>query len=192
MTRLTIGITGQAGVGKSYASNLLKTHYDFFVIDLDKIGHNCLMEPEIIERLVNGFGKSIVEDGLVNRGVLGAIVFSSKDKLNVLNSIVHPVLYKKVIDSIALNKETSNIVIEGALLQELNLVEVCNNVIVIHSSDEIVMQSGLDLNKINMIRNNQKSKEEYQKMTDLVLENTYDDVFRLDLFRVIDDLFAKC
>lgn len=56
-----IGITGKSGSGKTtFASNLSK-ELKYKHIDIDKIGHEALYIPEIIDFLCKKFGTEILD-----------------------------------------------------------------------------------------------------------------------------------
>lgn len=64
----------------------------FRVLDADGLGHE-VMEPGLpaYEEIAREFGRGVVgEDGRIDRGKLGAIVFADPGKLKRLNAIVHP------------------------------------------------------------------------------------------------------
>ncbi|MCO4782614.1 MAG: dephospho-CoA kinase [Candidatus Cloacimonetes bacterium] len=84
-----IGLTGGICTGKSACEKYLK---DFFtVLDADKIVHDLYANDLLlIESIEDVFGSKVVEKGVVNRKMLGQIVFSNPQKLNELVSLVHP------------------------------------------------------------------------------------------------------
>lgn len=97
MTSKVIGLTGAIATGKSTAGNIIRNH-GYQVINSDKIGHD-LMEPgqKNYNEIVESFGKDILnEDKTINRTKLGEIVFSNKDKLELLNKISHKNIFNKI------------------------------------------------------------------------------------------------
>ena len=88
---LRIGITGGIACGKSAVAGILR-ELGFRVLDADGLGHE-VMEPGLpaYEEIAREFGRGVVgEDGRIDRGKLGAIVFADPGKLKRLNAIVHP------------------------------------------------------------------------------------------------------
>ncbi|MDE6886663.1 MAG: dephospho-CoA kinase [Helicobacteraceae bacterium] len=82
-----IVLTGGIGSGKSTASRILKSlGYD--VIDLDIISHNKLESS--IDEIIKHFGKEILIENKIDRKKLADIVFSDKNKLSILENILHP------------------------------------------------------------------------------------------------------
>lgn len=90
---LKIGITGGIGCGKSTAAEILAS-LGWEIIDTDVLAHGVYAAgSEGCKKVVDAFGPQVLKGDLsVDRTVLGRIVFSSPDKLRLLNSIVHPLV----------------------------------------------------------------------------------------------------
>ena len=56
---MIIGITGKSGSGKSTLSNLIKgvTTTECVHLDIDRIGHNVLLLPEVRDELIKSYGE---------------------------------------------------------------------------------------------------------------------------------------
>lgn len=90
-------ITGGIACGKSTVSKILPD-YGGIVLDTDDVAHD-LEAPggEAVPEIVRSFGDCVLsDDGSINRRVLGQIVFSNSEALSRLNSIVHPLVVRKV------------------------------------------------------------------------------------------------
>jgi dephospho-CoA kinase len=88
---LKVGLTGSIAVGKSYVVSVLR-ELGCVVFDADKVAHS-VMEPgrPAYQDVVNEFGAGVLaEDGSIDRGKLGAIVFADEARRKRLNEIVHP------------------------------------------------------------------------------------------------------
>ena len=86
-----IGITGGIASGKSSVSQYIR-ELGFTIIDAD-IASRAVVEPgeEAYRQVVESFGDDILlEDGTIDRGKLGSIIFHDTDKRLILNGIVHP------------------------------------------------------------------------------------------------------
>ena len=84
-----IGVTGPSGAGKSLLSEAFAKR-NIPVIDADALYHSLLVPPsECLDAIKAEFGESIISpDGTLDRAALGAIVFSSEEKLALLNETV--------------------------------------------------------------------------------------------------------
>jgi len=92
-----IGLTGGIGSGKSTVSQFL-AELGAAILDADGVGHEAFKPgTEVWERVVNEFGKSIVNaSGEIDRARLGELVFNNHDARVRLNHIMHPAIYGMV------------------------------------------------------------------------------------------------
>ena len=128
---MIIGITGSIACGKSTVSNYLKSK-GYIVIDADKIGHEALDDDYVKEKLVLAFGNEILDDNKINRQKLGELVFGNSSNLNVLNSIIHPEIRKKILQKIDKNNDKEFIFIDVALLFEAKFDDLVDKIIVVY------------------------------------------------------------
>ena len=92
-----IGITGNIGAGKSTVSSHIRDK-GYEVIDADKIARDLLgKNREGYVKVVEFFGEEVLDDDLnIDRKKLGEIVFNSRERLNSLNEITHPLIFKEI------------------------------------------------------------------------------------------------
>lgn len=137
---LLVGLTGGIGVGKSTLAALLAER-GALVIDADKLGHESLMAGEPAwHSVVEQFGNEVLEVGTMNidRKALARIVFANPAKLTALNAITHPVIMRKIADTLEAFRHTDRIVVlDAALIVELGLAEVLDVMIVVVSDSEV-------------------------------------------------------
>lgn len=166
-----VGITGKAGSGKSLLANVFE-YKGAARICLDEVGHSVL--HEITDELTKAFGSSVVSEGIVDRRKLSNIVFSSHEKLAVLNKLTHPLIKSRTLEILSgLNSQLA--VIEGALLFDIGLADACDKVIWIESSEEIIHKRletrGMDRDKIERIVSLHRGLEKYRSLCDAVIVN---------------------
>jgi dephospho-CoA kinase len=171
---MLIGLTGRAGSGKSYV-RLLVSHFEGLNwCDCDVLGHEILEQDDIKIALIHEFGEAILDTRLsINRKVLGHIVFSDESKRKRLNKIVHPEIKRHIQEWVL--KQTGLSVIEGALLEEIDLIPLCDEILVIDTDDMSIMKRSPKQYKISRLQN---SRERYQEIGGTVIINTYDDCFK--------------
>ncbi|TYB80848.1 MAG: dephospho-CoA kinase [Kosmotoga sp.] len=168
-----VGLTGKAGSGKTMISKVL-SNKGFVLHELDKIGHQVLNEIPV-ELLIDNFGRSIINEyGNVDRKKLGDIVFSNYDKLQLLNSIVHPKIHDRVKKRITLNNESDHL-IDGALLFDIGLSELCDCIIWIDCSEDLairrMVKRGVSEEKAKYILKSQKHLDNFKNESDKVFLN---------------------
>lgn len=93
-----IVLTGGVGAGKSEAARRFAAR-GIPVIEADKLGHELLQPGGAAEKeVVDTFGTNILSCGKIDRGKLGALVFSDRSALEKLNQITHPRLNRRILD----------------------------------------------------------------------------------------------
>ena len=65
---MIIGICGKSGSGKTTLANqIMQLAGDNAIcLDIDKIGHNVLLFPEVKKELINSFGEAIIKENMVD------------------------------------------------------------------------------------------------------------------------------
>ncbi len=114
------GITGGTGSGKSEAARRF-AQLGFPVIDADAIGHEVIAPGGAAEKaVIEAFGQAIVTDGAIDRGKLGARVFSDDEARKRLNAIVHPAIGMAIAMRCAALAEQGHdaVIIDAALIAE--------------------------------------------------------------------------
>lgn len=125
-----IGICGHYCAGKNYAAKILEGK-GLSSLDLDKLGHQALEIKK--ESIIEKFGTTVLkEDGSVDRRLLGKEVFGNKEKLSVLESIVHPEVNRLTNIWIA-EQNGKPCVINAALLHKSSIFEQLDIVILMTS-----------------------------------------------------------
>ena len=106
-----IGLTGGIASGKSTVSNILiQKGYD--LIDADIIAREVVKigEPAYI-KIIERFGSEILlNNKKINRKMLGQIIFSSNEKREELNNIIHPFIFKSIKEKLNKLSREGNIV----------------------------------------------------------------------------------
>lgn len=151
-----IGITGCICAGKSSLCKLLETSYNCFLINADIVGHECyIKDTQCYNKLIENFTNDILdkESHEIDRRKLGSIVFSSKEKMKILQSIVWPEIRQKLIDQMniyeANNPNNNVIIVEAAVLLEANWQDLFDIVVLINADDDIVIKRLTNRNNLS-------------------------------------------
>ena len=100
-----LGLTGGIASGKSLASKYLSDRYAIY--DADQIVHDLYRtDMELIDTIGRIFGPNVIKNGQVDRNKLREIVFSDRRLLHDLNSLVHPIVGKVIVDAIQKHRDT--------------------------------------------------------------------------------------
>lgn len=87
---LRVGLTGGIGSGKSTVAGVFEL-LGIPVAYADREAKRVMTEdPVLRQQIIHHFGPASYKDGELNRPYLAEQVFTDKEKLELLNSIVHP------------------------------------------------------------------------------------------------------
>lgn len=140
---LRIGLTGGIGSGKTTVAKIFEALGIpvFYADDAAKELMNT--NEELKKSIINSFGEAAYKDGMLDRKYLASIVFSNKEKLELLNSITHPLTIKNAESWI--NNQTSPYIIkEAALLFESGSAEKLDYVIGVYAPQHIRVKRVMD------------------------------------------------
>ncbi|MCL2678238.1 MAG: dephospho-CoA kinase [Clostridiales bacterium] len=134
-----IGLTGNIGAGKSLVREIL-VELGAQAIDADLIAKE-LSEPgrPAYEQIKLAFGsRYFAQDGALERRFLGELVFSRREARLLLNEIMHPLILREAGERLqALKKAGAGlIVVEAALLPEIGLGGLADEVWLVEAPDE--------------------------------------------------------
>ena len=183
-----IGMTGGIGCGKNKVAEMCK-QLGFYTIDSDVSSRKVMEKGEpAYEKIVSVFGESILdEQGNILRKKLGHIVFNNKEKLKMLENIVHPAIYKyekKERSKIFGRNDKAVVITHAALIIESKSIDKYDALIVISCPDEIQVKRVTERDncseeKARNIVSHQMPNAERLKYADFIIDNssTLDDLY---------------
>ena len=142
MRPLAVALTGGVGAGKSEALRLFKD-LGAATLSSDEIVHELLRSDEGVRaRLEDRFGPGVVtREGVIDRAVLGRLVFKNPEGLYYLESVLHPRVIREqrlFREQLAASPEAPPIcVIEVPLLYEVRGEGRYDKVVVITASPSL-------------------------------------------------------
>ena len=106
---IIIGVTGSFGTGKTTVAGIFKK-LGAKVLDADKLAHEALKaKTPSYKKIIKEFGRGVLDaSSKVNRIKLAEVVFEDKISLDKLCKIIHPVVIKKIEQSIRSASKTGN------------------------------------------------------------------------------------
>lgn len=135
MTKI-IGLTGGIGSGKTTIANYFEEK-GVPVYIADNEAKKIMQSKSIIEEIKSVFGEPVFESEVLNRAKLAEIVFGNSDKLNQLNSIIHPAVKKDFEAWLQKNKNYDYVIYEAAILFESGRYKDCDIVITVTAPEEV-------------------------------------------------------
>ena len=130
---MIIGITGGTGCGKTTLLELIG-EAGGMVLDCDAIYHQLLrQDPELLAAIEHRF-PGTVEDGVLQRKKLGAVVFNEEQALADLNAITHSAVKAEVLRR--LEPKRGLAAIDAIALFESGLAELCDVTVAVTAPEE--------------------------------------------------------
>ena len=135
--RTVIGLTGPIASGKSLALELFVKE-GALGISADAVSASLLTEPACYNRILRKFGSDkILTNGLLDKRKLAAEIFNSPANREWLESLLHPLILKRIHSLITRsNKKIS--VVEAPLLFEAGLAECFTFTVCLAAPDKIL------------------------------------------------------
>ena len=174
-----IAITGSIGCGKTYLAKLLQ-EIGYSVYNPDKWVRFLYKNEKFINIIKINFPEVFDENGTFYKRKLRNLVFNNKDKLKLLESIIHPLLkrkLKKIINKKA--KSEKFLFLDVALLYEMHWDIFCDYVIVADVDDDIQKQRVI-------LRDNIKEEDFYK-----IIKNQIDKKIKNNLGDIVIDTGLK-
>lgn len=106
-------------------------------IDLDKVVHSAMEDPDVVSRIQEAFGEIaltlgvelVCKNGAVNRRSLGKVVFSNPALLKKQEDIVYPFVIKATQDFVEKHKDKNIIINATVLYKTPELLDMCSKVL---------------------------------------------------------------
>jgi len=175
----TIGLTGGIGSGKSEVTRKLG-ELGAKVVNADLVGHEIyLPDTQGWKEVIEAFGEDILQPNKeVDRKKLGAKVFGNPEALETLNAITWPKIKAGIRDRLdGHSAQGAKVaVFEAALLIEAKLNDLANEIWVVTSPEEAVIQRVKERNNFpeEAIRKRiraQLSNEKRLEYADIAIDN---------------------
>jgi dephospho-CoA kinase len=178
---LKVGLTGSIAVGKTFVSNVFR-ELGCFVLDADKTARE-VVEPgtEGWKAIVENFGNEVLQpDGTLDRAKLGAIIFSDSTKRELLNSIVHPLVFKAQdnwLKECELLDPRGLALIDAALMIESGSYKRFDKIIVVWCQpklqlERLMIRNGITNDEAALRIKAQMPQEEKKKYADFLVDTS--------------------
>jgi dephospho-CoA kinase len=172
---LKIGLTGGIGSGKSTVAKVFEV-LGIPVYYADDAAKRLMNEDDALkQQLITHFGKDTYINGVLNRAHLSTLVFNNKEKLELLNSLVHPATIADATQWFS--KQSSPYVIkEAALLFESGTADGLDKIIGVRAPETLRIKRVMDRDKVTAEEvkrrmNNQMQESIKMKLCDYIIEN---------------------
>jgi dephospho-CoA kinase len=175
-----LGLIGGMGSGKSFIANELARHGGR-IISGDLAGHEALRQPDIKGKLVERWGRKILEEnGDINRRVVAGVVFNSDEERRALEGLVFPFIEQRFREESAkaqYDPAVRFVVLDAAIMLEAGWNNVCDRLVYVDSPRALRLQRlreqrGWKEEEVAVREQAQMPLDEKRRRADAVIENS--------------------
>lgn len=170
-----IGLTGGIGSGKTTVANYFKElGVPVYVSDVE--AKKLMVASKVIKKkIIKAFGELAYVDDELNRPYLAQLVFNNKEKLSILNSIVHPRVAKHYSRWLQ-QQDAPYCIQENALIFENNKAKEFDYIITVTAPIEVRIERVINRDTSTrdqvLARMNNQWTDKKNKIGDFVIENS--------------------
>ena len=137
---IKIGLTGGIGSGKSVVSHLLKTMGIPVYIADDESKRITSTDAFIKQQLINLLGDEVYINGVLNKNLLAAYIFSDAEHAKIVNEIIHPRVKEDFVKWVDKNSKHPVVAIESAILIEAGFTDEVDIVAMVYAPMDLRLQ----------------------------------------------------
>lgn len=189
-----IGLTGQSGAGKSEVSSMLEKN-GIVCINCDAVSRDVTVKgAPALKAICEVFGGNILcPDGTLDRKKLGSLVFSDKEKLELLNKTIFPFIVDEIKKIIADFGGDGVIVLDAPTLFESGCDKLCGEKVAVVADREIRLKRIMSRDTLTKAEaenriNSQLSEEFFKQNCDVIIQNSGD---LAELEKTVGDLLTR-
>ena len=197
---LRVGLTGGIGSGKSLVAVMFKG-LGVPVLSADEIARSLTETDEIVRKAIRRqFGSTVFgKDGSLDRKRVADIIFSNKVERETLNSIIHPLVLKKIEEEITELEKRSHapfVIHEAALIYEAGADKNLDYVVFVDAEEEtrirrVIERDGISRADVSRRIDSQMPAEKKKERADFVITNDGDIKSLERRVKFLFDLFLK-
>ncbi len=170
-----IGLTGGIGSGKSTIAGIFE-HLGVPVYNSDKSAQKIYFKPEVKKQVIELIGaEAYLTDSSLNKEFIAAAVFSDHQKLEQLNSIIHPAVAKDFKEWKE-KQHASYLVKESALLFETGIYKEMDALVLVSADKDLRIErvkkrDHLTEEQVLQRINKQMPEAEKEKLAQFIVSN---------------------
>ncbi|MDZ4809166.1 MAG: dephospho-CoA kinase [Bacteroidota bacterium] len=172
---IKVGLTGGIGSGKTTVAKVFETlGIPVYYAD-DRTKYLMNTDETLKASIIQHFGNDTYKNGELDRKYLAAIVFNNKEKLELLNSLTHPITIRDA-DKWMKQQTTPYTIKEAALLFESGAAQQLDYIIGVYAPQHIrvkrvVQRDNLPVEDVMKRISRQIDEEMKMKLCDFIITN---------------------
>ena len=172
----TVGLTGGIGSGKTTIANLFATEFAIPIYIADTKAKELIAQDTHLQQEIKALlGEEAFVEGKYNTAFVASIVFSTPEKLQALNQLIHPYVQQ---DFARWREEQHSpyVIKESAILFESGSYKDCDYIITVTAPLEerirrVILRDKIDRKTIEKRIKNQWNDENKIKLSTFVIDN---------------------
>ena len=182
-SKITIGITGGIGSGKSYVSAIIREKFGIPVYDCDKEAKRLTAsDAEIRCKLIQLVGPETFNGEELVRQHLADFLFGSEENARKVNAIIHPAVLRD-FKQWARKQQQPVVALESAILFESGFNKSVDRVLFVDAPEEVRLRRAMQRDSATeqqiSARMKMQQPELHRQQADYVVHNSSDDDTRL-------------
>ena len=172
----TVGLTGGIGSGKTTIANLFATEFTIPIYIADTKAKELIAQDTLLQQEIKALlGEDAFVEGKYNTAFVASIVFSTPEKLQALNQLIHPYVQQ---DFARWREEQHSpyVIKESAILFESGSYKDCDYIITVTAPLEerirrVMLRDKIDRKTVEKRIKNQWNDENRIKLSTFVVDN---------------------
>ncbi len=171
-----VGVTGGIGSGKTTVCQIFE-HLNVPIYYADSRAKELMASNSDLKAdIIKSFGEDSYTNGQLNRPYLAKLVFTSPEKLALLNSLVHPAVANDFEGWLEENDTVPYVLKEAAILFESGAYQDVNTSVLVIAPEDVRLQrvmkrDGSSKEEVLQRMKNQWTQERKAKLADHIINN---------------------
>ena len=174
----TVGLTGGIGSGKTTIANLFATEFAIPIYIADTKAKELIAQDTHLQQEIKALlGEEAFVEGKYNTAFVASIVFSTPEKLQALNQLIHPYVQQD-FERWREEQHSPYVIKESAILFESGSYKDCDYIITVTAPLEerirrVMLRDKIDRKTVEKRIKNQWNDENRIKLSTFVVDNRY-------------------
>jgi dephospho-CoA kinase len=187
-----LGITGGIGSGKTSVCRVFEV-LGIPVFSADRVASKITETDETIKNGLNLIaGRNLYLNGSLDKPALSNLIFNDKSLLEKVNSLVHPVVFKK-FDEWVSEQTSPYVIMEAAILFESGASKLVDRIATIIAPveeriDRIILRSRMSREQIEERMRNQMDDKIRSQNSDYIISNSENDMIIPVILEINDNI----